>query len=625
MGAQKYEAIPSGAEEQPGRIGIVPTILLTFMAAFGFIASTMSTENYKAAAIKSVESFYRAGHALESAGLGVSSADNALLVNGKVLACSCDCSEAVLGASADELAADLTTAAPTATKYWDLFWTDGVIAEGDDDLDESYVWTTDQADAGIVATVLVDTLGKAKGVDIDLNGTTVYFTIDGCIGRVDKDGYDLKEIVCYDFDTASSMEGLAIYDAYNKLYWVDSDTGSLYETALEGNDGTYSVVYSGFDAPLDVAVDETAAKLYVSAADGVYKMDMDASDVTMVLSAASTGLTFRGLDVDASNRNLYFCADDTVYGASLFDPSDDYEALYAGLTTPVGVAVDGSQDLLFFTDESGVYRGSLDGSLDKIFVAMVEDARFAAILSEAAPTAAPTPVPTSHPSKAPTSHPSHLPTAHPSKFPTAQPSKLPTTSPSFLPTPTPSSFPTPAPTSAPTGVPYPSPTPSPTPTPSSAPSTHPSALPVPKPTYVPTPVPSAVPTVAPTTQCFINMNQCGYCDGQAGYECKGEPSPTAKPSFAPVASPIVVANAPSPTLAVNPVPTYGVVATVPAPTVSGDDAPTHALHTNAPTRSPLPPEQPPPHPNTVHHQNRTSYPTLEPTYGVVAAGGGGSS
>ncbi|KAH8096215.1 metalloendopeptidase [Aureococcus anophagefferens] len=560
MGAQKYEAIPSGAEEQPGRIGIVPTILLTFMAAFGFIASTMSTENYKAAAIKSVESFYRAGHALESAGLGVSSADNALLVNGKVLACSCDCSEAVLGASADELAADLTTAAPTATKYWDLFWTDGVIAEGDDDLDESYVWTTDQADAGIVATVLVDTLGKAKGVDIDLNGTTVYFTIDGCIGRVDKDGYDLKEIVCYDFDTASSMEG---------------------------------VVYSGFDAPLDVAVDETAAKLYVSAADGVYKMDMDASDVTMVLSAASTGLTFRGLDVDASNRNLYFCADDTVYGASLFDPSDDYEALYEGLTTPVGVAVDGSQDLLFFTDESGVYRGSLDGSLDKIFVAMVEDARFAAILSEAAPTAAPTPVPTSHPSKAPTSHPSYLPTAHPSKFPTAQPSKLPTTSPSFLPTPTPSSFPTPVPTSAPTGVPYPSPTPVPTPTPSSAPSTHPSALPVPKPTYVPTPVPSAVPTVAPTTQCFINMNQCGYCDGQAGYECKGEPAPTAKPSFAPVASPIVVANAPSPTLAVNPVPTYGVVATVPAP--------------------------------TVHHQNRTSYPTLEPTYGVVAAGGGGSS
>ena len=52
----------------------------------------------------------------------------------------------------------------------------------------------------------------------------------------------------------------------------------------------------------------------------------------------------------------------------------------------MGVAVSPEENLLFFIDDSGVYRGDLEGSSDKTFVAEIQDARFCAILSESAPT-----------------------------------------------------------------------------------------------------------------------------------------------------------------------------------------------------------------------------------------------
>ena len=68
------------------------------------------------------------------------------------------------------------------------------------------MWTTDEYDEGIKATVLVDTLGTARGIDIDTNGTTVYFAGDGCIAKVDVDGYNLDTLVCYTETTGTDMQ-----------------------------------------------------------------------------------------------------------------------------------------------------------------------------------------------------------------------------------------------------------------------------------------------------------------------------------------------------------------------------------------------------------------------------------
>ena len=113
------------------------------------------------------------------------------------------------------------------------------------------------------------------------------------------------------------------------------------------------------------------------------------------------------------------------------------------------------------------------------------------------------------------------------------------------------------------------------------------------------------PSLTPTDECHQNMVVCGYCDGTAAYECKGEPAPTPAPVTSdnyvpPTAKPVSVVTWD----------TY-------APTLGGEDAPTHSNDTPPPTLMPLPPEQPPPHPKKPYHISGA--PTPVPTSSRTAA------
>ena len=374
---------------------------------------------------------------------------------------------------------------------------------------------------GVRADVLLDSLGEAKGIDIDYNGTTIYFTIDGCIGRVDYDGQDLKEVLCYDEeedDEETDMQGLALYQYDDKMYWVDNARGKLYGANLEGK--KYWVVLDNFTSPHDVAVDETSAKLYVADKKGIYSLDQDGSDFTVELAADESGLdNFMGLDVDATNRELYFTASSGVYSADIFDISGDYSALYGDLENPVGVAVDNTQGYIFFIDDTGVYIGDTSGEKDKEMVAEVEQARYVAVLAEAAPTPSPTATPTATPSKSPTPLPTRSPSGAPSAAPSGAPAPAPTASPTPLPTLIPSPQPSSVPSYTPTAGPSKAPTAGPSTAPSQSPSATPSAAPSAAPSRAPSEAPSGSPTSTPTDTCYYEMNKCGMCDGAAGYEC----------------------------------------------------------------------------------------------------------
>ena len=201
--------------------------------------------------------------------------------------CSCDCSHATAEEDLSSFVAlednfISPTGVPTVTRKWDVFWTDGF--GGPDG--SSYVWYTDEWDEGISGTVLVNTLGDAQGLDVDSNGTTVYFNSGGCVAKVDVDGSNLHILVCYDEDvTDYSMQGLCIYDTSDELYWVDSGLGVLYKTSLYDNDGSFTAVRTGFDGPIDVSVDTVNAKIYVSDSTGIHRFDRDGSDYELVLSS----------------------------------------------------------------------------------------------------------------------------------------------------------------------------------------------------------------------------------------------------------------------------------------------------------------------------------------------------
>ena len=587
MARRGYERIDSKGGDAPARASARGVAVA--LAACAAFAAYMAPHATKVAA---VQSLYRVGHALESA-----PARGTLLAaeDADVTGCpTCACAETGDVAVDSMESVALATAAPTETKYWELFWTDGSIGGN---VDDSYVWWTNEQLEGVRATILVDTFGYAKGVDIDSNATTVYFTVDGCVARVHTDGYELKEILCYsnDDDAAGSvgMQGLALYEFDNKMYWVDSNTNTLYGANLE-DAGEYWVVSDGFYQPVDVAVDERAAAIYVTDGHGMYKMDQDGSDRTLILSENDKGLSgFKGVDIDAMARTIYFSADDTVYYADIFDPSTTYTKVYEGLTDPMGVAVDGTEELLFFIDTTGIYRGDLTGAQERVYVAEVADARFCAILAESAPTPAPTPLPSSAPTDAPIPQPTVPPTSAPTSKPTREPTPLPTSAPSEAPTPAPVPVPTSVPTSKPTALPSMHPTFLPTAYPTPSPTALPSSAPSSKPTDVPVPVPTAVPTSLPTTQCWIEMNKCGYCDGSAGWECVGEAPPTHRPTTGPAGSPTFKPTA-NPAGA-GPAPTVGAAVVVStddaagasddaaAPSDDGDDATPAPVRSNPPT------------------------------------------
>ena len=161
MGARGYERISSGEDERaPVRwTGKQAVVALAACSAFAAYTAPHSTK------VAAVQSLYKVGHALES---------SAAVTEGTLLAAEVAAVEDCAACECDELeslgvlAADAggATESPTAMDYWELFWTDGEFGS---ELDDSYVWWTNEELEGVRANVLVDTFGDSRGIDIDSN------------------------------------------------------------------------------------------------------------------------------------------------------------------------------------------------------------------------------------------------------------------------------------------------------------------------------------------------------------------------------------------------------------------------------------------------------------------------
>ncbi|KAJ8598322.1 hypothetical protein CTAYLR_007553 [Chrysophaeum taylorii] len=383
--------------------------------------------------------------------------------------------------------AEASTRAPSFLgEAWEVFWTQGTE-------EESYIWTSTSANEDMLATVLVATGVSATGIDIDANGTTLYFTGIGCVSKVGTEGYGLEQIACVN-NASGELRGLATFDRGNAIYWVDS-SGKIYETAIHDSDGAYRTIGALFNELVDVAVDERTGNLFVTTPYFLFKVDPATGEHTPVIRPPFKDL--RGVAVDANSREVYFTADSKISKAPTSIVSggvDDVVVVYDGLSSPYGVAVDSTQDLLVWATDAGIYRGSPNGDAEVVQVARVDDAKFVCVLAELLPTPSPTAVPTVGPTALPTG----LPVPKPTSAPSSRPNPSPTTQPSAVPTTAPTRQPTPAPTHLP--------------------SAFPSTRPAPVPSSFPTDHPTGIPTSDPTSLCFKYMVDCGYC-GLEGSEC----------------------------------------------------------------------------------------------------------
>jgi|GEM_PF-3672965 len=191
------------------------------------------------------------------------------------------------------------------------------------------------------------------------------------------------------------------------LYYVDGGGGALSNVTQINTDGSGSVtLIDNLASPDGVAVDLCAGKIYYaeSTPANISRMDLDGSNVEVVISGAASGV--EGIAIDPVNQKLYWVntggqtimrADfdgtgiETVFtvpsagplklakdmssgilyfteftgGSSVSSINGDgtgYTTLVPGLDSPGGIALDLPSGKMFFADRDGVYSANIDGS-----------------------------------------------------------------------------------------------------------------------------------------------------------------------------------------------------------------------------------------------------------------------
>ena len=181
---------------------------------------------------------------------------------------------------------------------------------------------------------LVTRLISPFGITLDVDGGKIYWTdANGTIQRANLDGSNIKTLVPGVLGVASL--GIALDLAEGRMYWADvnespSGTGAIQRANLDGSN--IETLVTELETPVGIALDVDGGKIYWTDAGGVGVFGD---------KIPSTGKVQRA-NLDGSN----------------------IETLVTELETPVGIALDGNGDQLYWTDAGTgkVQRANLDGS-----------------------------------------------------------------------------------------------------------------------------------------------------------------------------------------------------------------------------------------------------------------------
>jgi len=145
------------------------------------------------------------------------------------------------------------------------------------------------------------------------------------------------------------------------LIFTDSLDDAVVRVRPDGT-GVQPLVTSGLTTPVDVAIDETAGRIYISdrSDQRIYRANADGSAIETILS----GFRPQGIAIDSVDGKIYFTdrTANSVRRANL--DGSAAETLVAGLGDPWGIALDLVADKIYWTDPENdtIQRADLDGS-----------------------------------------------------------------------------------------------------------------------------------------------------------------------------------------------------------------------------------------------------------------------
>ena len=191
------------------------------------------------------------------------------------------------------------------------------------------------------------------GIAIDLKDSIIFYTnvhTDEIIKSNLKDT-NSNIILSASNNSVDGPRGIAVDGNNNKIYWVENGSNKLRSANLDGTD--VMDILTGLNAPVDVALDLPANKIYWSENEvrskRIRRCNFDGSNIEDVISGIDQA---GGICVDSKAGKIYwvdFGSEDRIMAADTNGTNID-TLLIVPNGSPRGIAVDNENNNIFWTD-----------------------------------------------------------------------------------------------------------------------------------------------------------------------------------------------------------------------------------------------------------------------------------
>ncbi|MFC2106381.1 PKD domain-containing protein [Candidatus Bipolaricaulota bacterium] len=180
------------------------------------------------------------------------------------------------------------------------------------------------------------------------------------IHRAGLNGAGREELVS---DDDSMKWGIALDLAAGKMYWTDTEAGTIERADLDGTN--IESLIDSLSGPIRIALDPVAGKMYWTdwTDDTIRRADLDGTNIESLID--SLGDPF-GIALDLVAGKMYWTdwTNGTIQRANL--DGTNAEVLISGLDLTVGIALDVAAGKMYWTgggvSSPGIQRANLDGS-----------------------------------------------------------------------------------------------------------------------------------------------------------------------------------------------------------------------------------------------------------------------
>ena len=259
-----------------------------------------------------------------------------------------------------------------------LYWTDGNSKIERSNLD------------GSDAQDVVTGLDQPNGIAYHPGESKIYWangngTSPGTIQRANLDGSSIETVV-------SGLDlpwGIALDAEGNKLYWADNFANKVQRANLDGTNVEDLIDFGVGHGITSVALDIAAGQMYLGLRTGdvnspIHRANLDGSGLESLLPSFDEDPTqaVRGLALDLTSGFMYWTNSAGNWRADL--DGNDPQLLYSSNGSLGGIAINGAEGKLYFTNESdgSILRSDLDGSGVEIIIPSGQDPRGIAIVPE---------------------------------------------------------------------------------------------------------------------------------------------------------------------------------------------------------------------------------------------------